>query len=84
MKGQNYFCFYVIPRVDPVSTSAGVFILSTVFAQQESHLFGAAIIQLIVSGELVVDQFCKGLGVLHVAVSGYEIKEEISLVKCPI
>lgn len=59
----------------------GMFILSTAFAQQESHLFGATIIQLIVSAELVVYQFCKSLCVLHVAVSSDEIKEQIS--HCP-
>ena len=37
------------------------------------NLFFAAVVQLVVSGQLVVYQLCKGLGVLHVAVSSCDI-----------
>lgn len=48
-----------------------LFVLSTVFVQQVSHLF-LAVIQVVVCGQLAVHQLREGLGVLHVVVSSYD------------
>lgn len=50
-----------------------LFILKPSFVRQASHLFLATVIQLVVCVQLPVHQLCKEFGILHVAVSSYDI-----------
>lgn len=66
-KQYSIFKFPFTPR------ATTLFILKPSFVWQASHLFLATVIQLVVCGQLPVHQLCKEFGILHVAVSSYDI-----------